>query len=66
MKKHLLNCTAFIALLIPASLDAQNFGPVQHNPFGITTTGNNTTPAFVDLDGDGDTDMLSGDADGNF
>ncbi|HLP13616.1 MAG TPA: VCBS repeat-containing protein, partial [Flavobacteriales bacterium] len=68
MNKILLNCTAatFTAVLISATVHAQTFGPAQNNPFGISTTGTFTSPTFVDLDGDADMDMFSGDADGNF
>ncbi|HYG50582.1 MAG TPA: VCBS repeat-containing protein, partial [Flavobacteriales bacterium] len=35
------------------------------NPFGLSNAGYYTTPAFVDLDNDGDLDMLSGLEDGS-
>jgi len=35
-----------------------NFGPVQVNPFGITNTDYFSIPAFADLDGDGDQDLV--------
>jgi hypothetical protein len=30
------------------------------NPFGLTTTGDNLVPTFVDIDGDGDLDLFTG------
>lgn len=50
----------------PNAANAQTFGPLQTNPFGLTNGGSWTTPAFVDLDADGDKDILSGLDDGNF
>jgi len=38
--------------------------PVQ-NPFGLTDVGNNSTPALVDIDNDGDLDVFSGNSTGN-
>jgi hypothetical protein len=35
------------------------------NPFGISDVGSNATPAFADLDGDGDLDLFIGTYDGN-
>lgn len=48
-----------------------SFGSMQVNPFGITSLpagyyGNQSSPAFVDLDGDGDMDMLSTEGYGNY
>ncbi len=36
------------------------FAPVASNPFGLTDVGYYSTPAFADLDGDGDLDLLVG------
>jgi hypothetical protein len=53
-------------LFQPNTANAQNFGPMQTNPFSLSNGGAWTSPAFVDLDGDGDKDILSGDAAGTF
>ncbi|WP_205215815.1 beta strand repeat-containing protein, partial [Azospirillum brasilense] len=42
-----------------------SFTLVGTNPFGLETTGNRATPVFADIDGDGDLDALTGNADGN-
>lgn len=45
----------------PQVADAQNFGAPQTNPFGLTQVDySNSKPIFVDLDGDGDLDVMSG------
>lgn len=36
------------------------FAAVQNNALGLTSIGNNSNPAFADLDGDGDFDLMSG------
>ena len=36
------------------------YAAVQNNPFGLTNISNDSFPTFVDLDGDGDMDILSG------
>lgn len=56
-------------LFNPNAAKAQTFNPIQMNPFGLTTVPTATawsTPWFVDLDGDGDQDIMSGDRPGNF
>lgn len=53
--------------VVPQTAVAQTFGPVQTNPFGLANIGDNyTSPAFADLDNDGDFDLLSGKGNGNF
>tara|TARA_R110001592_G_scaffold230364_1_gene487193 strand:+ start:5005 stop:7788 length:2784 start_codon:yes stop_codon:yes gene_type:complete len=41
------------------------FAAPQTNPFGITSI-DRSAPTLIDIDGDGDFDLLSGDGDGNF
>lgn len=49
------------------SATAPSFGRSSVNPWGLTTvTGMQSEPVWVDLDGDGDFDVLSGDAQGNW
>ncbi len=51
----------------PQAVQAQTFGPVQTNPFGLANIGDNyTSPAFADLDNDGDFDLLTGMRYGSF
>ncbi|WP_206818015.1 FG-GAP-like repeat-containing protein, partial [Chroococcus sp. FPU101] len=39
--------------------------PPSTNPYGLSDVGNNSTPIFVDIDGDGDLDAFVGENDGN-
>jgi hypothetical protein len=55
-----------LALLHVAPVRAQSFSAVQTNPFGLTNAASYSTPAFVDLDGDGDFDVVSGRGGGSF
>lgn len=43
-----------------------SFEAAQVNPFGLVSTDYLSVPAFADLDGDGDADLLVADYDGNF
>lgn len=47
------------------SADAQSFDAVQENPFNLSNIGY-SSPAFVDLDDDGDLDVMTGSSSGNF
>lgn len=44
---------------------APAFGTPQTNPFGLTNVGGHATPAFVDMDGDGDLDVMLANRAGN-
>jgi hypothetical protein len=45
---------------------APAFAAVALNPFGLMATGGYSHPTFIDMDSDGDKDMMSGDSNGNF
>jgi len=45
---------------------APAFGPIQENPFGLTSTFYLSWPTAVDMDGDGDMDVVAGEISGNF
>ncbi|WP_454020596.1 Ig-like domain-containing protein [Azospirillum sp. Marseille-Q6669] len=45
--------------------DNPSFTLVGTNPFGLEDVGNRATPVFADIDGDGDLDALTGNADGD-
>ncbi|MCD6065351.1 MAG: repeat-containing protein [Bacteroidetes bacterium] len=45
---------------------APAYGPKQTNPFSLSSTVSTATPAFADLDNDGDLDLMSGEVDGGF
>jgi hypothetical protein len=46
------------------SVDGASFDPPIINPFGIQGAGGLSNPAFADIDGDGDQDLLNGTANG--
>jgi uncharacterized protein YuzB (UPF0349 family) len=48
------------------SASASAFSAVQTNPFGLSDIGLRSTPAFTDLDNDGDIDLMAGELGGNF
>jgi len=59
--------TLSLALLaIQNDAKAQSFGNQQTNPFSISATGTWLAPELVDLDNDGDMDLMVGQASGNF
>jgi hypothetical protein len=49
----------------PAAPSFTNYGGPSVNPFGLVDVGGFATPAFADLDGDGDLDALVGELNGN-
>lgn len=59
-----LGCLALA--MTTTNLQSQSFGPVQTNPFSLTDIGLVSSPAWVDLDADGDLDMMSGESNGGF
>lgn len=61
--------SAGFMLFNPNASSAQTFNPQVTNPFGLTAVPSATawsTPWFVDLDNDGDKDIMAGDRPGNF
>jgi len=61
--KHILAAAAALILGISTKTsDAQYFAPKQPNPFGIVSgSGYLMSPSLVDIDGDGDHDLFTGD-----
>lgn len=57
---------AGFVLFQPNAANAQTFGPKQTNPFGLSNGGAWTVPSFVDLDNDGDKDIMVGLSTGGF
>ncbi len=61
-QRRLRETLAGIALLLGTALgnplEAQTFAPAEVNPFGIAPGTTYGYPAFVDIDGDGDLDMI--------
>ncbi len=68
MKKNylLVFCLVVILSTTSSSVSAQLFSSFVQNPFSITFFSQNAMPCFVDLDGDGDMDMMAGSDTGNF
>ncbi|MBK7667287.1 MAG: T9SS type A sorting domain-containing protein [Sphingobacteriaceae bacterium] len=59
--------TAGFILFQPNAANAQSFPTKLSNPFGLANTaGQWSTPTFVDLDNDGDKDVMAGDVNGDF
>ncbi|MBW8050593.1 MAG: T9SS type A sorting domain-containing protein [Cytophagales bacterium] len=64
--KHILAAAAiFVLSLKTISSNAQTFGAMQTNPFGLATVDTLARPAFVDIDGDSDFDAFVGDENGD-
>ncbi|PCJ67478.1 MAG: hypothetical protein COA58_03940 [Bacteroidetes bacterium] len=61
--KHILGATA---VFFGLNVNAQNFDKPVQNPFGITNTYQLAMPTAVDLDGDGDFDLMVGEYYGNY
>jgi len=66
LKKVLGAAALFAGITFTNNAKAQNFAAVQQNTFGLTAVNYNSTPSFVDLDNDGDLDLMVGDYGGDF
>ncbi len=66
LKKVLGAAALFVGISFTNNANAQTFGAVQTNTFGLTAVNYNSSPAFVDLDNDGDLDLMVGDYYGGF
>jgi len=63
--KRMLGPAAFIlGVSFGNPLSAQTFSGPQENPFGLISAFDYAIPAFADLDGDGDLDILAGEYEG--
>ena len=60
LRRILGSLAVIFGLSVAGTANAQSFGPAQSNPFGLTVSGPSEAPAMVDIDGDGDADVMSG------
>ncbi|MCB0706077.1 MAG: T9SS type A sorting domain-containing protein [Saprospiraceae bacterium] len=60
--RHLRKALAGVAFVFSMGIgqhaQAQSFGPLQVNPFGLTSSGYVNFPVAADMDGDGDYDLI--------
>jgi hypothetical protein len=68
MKNNNLIVLSLVAVIsgMGSTASAQQFSSFIQNPFSLTFFSQNAMPCFVDLDGDGDMDMMAGSDTGNF
>lgn len=62
IRKAIAGATVIVSLALGNTANAQTFGAVQTNPFGLTDGSTVTFPAAADLDNDGDIDFIIGEA----
>jgi len=66
LKKILGVAAVLIGISFSNKVNAQEFKSPVPNPFGLESTDTLALPAFADLDGDGDQDLLVGERSGDF
>lgn len=66
LKKVLGAAALVLGISFSNDVSAQNFSAVQQNTFGLAAVNYNSAPAFVDLDNDGDLDLMVGEFYHNF